>query len=318
MKIGQLYNLDSIKAFCDASTIGTRWAEFKDSAPGVVLAQNLIMINPRIFEKRYPDLTFVNSGIAFDNFGGYGRTIESLRLTDQGGFVDASDKSDNKGKISVKGENDLISVFEKQGFSEWSDTEIKQAELQNINLVSRFLEAHNKLYLQLVDQIGYLGQDTNTGLINNSYFTTSAASKPWSQMIPQELYDTVAGLITDQWNSVQNIPQYMANRVVLPIGMFNKISKAILNSAAGSFTVLKSLQDNFGGVTFTYTFRTTDVAVAFSTSDEAMVMRVPQPLTVGEIVKTGSFEFKVDSKFRIAGLDILEQKAGYILTGLGD
>ena len=47
-----------------------------------------------------------------------------------------------------------------------------------------------------------------------------------------------------------------------------------------------------------------------------MKMRIPVPLTVGEIVKMSSFDFRVDSKYRIAGLDILEDSGGRILTGL--
>ena len=47
-----------------------------------------------------------------------------------------------------------------------------------------------------------------------------------------------------------------------------------------------------------------------------MIMRIPQPLTIGEIIKVGSFDFHVDSKYRIAGLDVLENTAGRLLTGL--
>jgi hypothetical protein len=64
------------------------------------------------------------------------------------------------------------------------------------------------------------------------------------------------------------------------------------------------------------TFRATDKAVAFSTSEESMQMRIPMPLTIGEIVKQRSFSYNVESMFRIAGLDILEQDSGVILTGL--
>jgi hypothetical protein len=56
--------------------------------------------------------------------------------------------------------------------------------------------------------------------------------------------------------------------------------------------------------------------VAYANSDEAMKMRIPLALTIGEIVKLGSFNFHVDSKYRIAGLDVLEDTAGRILTGL--
>ena len=98
------------------------------------------------------------------------------------------------------------------------------------------------------------------------------------------------------------------------------------NTAAGSSTVLKALRDNYPDVKFMSTFRADTVAnggnlaastvVAFNNNEESMKLRIPVPLTIGEIIKPSSFAFRVDSKFRIAGLDILESTSGRKLTGL--
>ena len=56
--------------------------------------------------------------------------------------------------------------------------------------------------------------------------------------------------------------------------------------------------------------------VAYSNNPEVMQMRIPVPLTISEIVKVSGFDYRVDSKYSIGGLDILESTGGYILTGL--
>lgn len=318
MKIKHLYNLDSFKKFMDSGNA----PGFKDGELGILLARHLTAVDPKIFEKKFPELTFVNSGIQVDNSGGYAKRIQSLRLIDQGEFADAGDDADDKGKISLTAEDSFLKVFVKEGFSTWTDDDIKEAQMGNINLPQQYLAAHNKIFQRTVDSIGFLGQTGQTGLLNNSGFSTTAATAAIATATAQELYDDIAELITAQWNGVFNTAEYKANRVTMPTDVFNKIAQVILNTAAGSSTVLKALMDNFPGVEFSSTFRADDVdgggsvTIAYSNNEEAMKMRIPIPLTIGEIIKLGSFNFKVDSKFRIAGLDVLESTSGYYLTGL--
>lgn len=318
MKIKHLYNLDSFKKFMDSG--GARG--FQDSEPGLLLARHLTAVDPKIFEKKFPELTFVNSGIQVDNTGGFARRIQSLRLIDQGEFADSGDDADDKGKISLTAEDSFLKVFVKEAFSDWTDDDVKEAQMGNINLPQQFLAAHNKIFQRTVDSIGFLGQNGQTGLLNNADFSTTAATASIATATAQELYDDIAELITAQWNGVFNTVDYKANRVTMPDDVFNKIAQVILNTAAGSSTVLTALRDNFPGVEFASTFRADDVdgggsvTVAYSNNAEAMKMRIPVPLTIGEIVKLGSFNFHVDSKFRIAGLDVLESTSGFYLTGL--
>jgi hypothetical protein len=174
-----------------------------------------------------------------------------------------------------------------------------------------------------VDEIGYLGVGTHTGLLNYAAFTSGAATAAVGTATAAQLYQDFADLITSQWAAVNNTPEYKANKVDTPIYVMNTLQSTILNSAAGSASVLRALQDNFPGVEFRGTFRADNAGgagvshtVAYSNNSEAMKMRIPVPLTIGEIVKRGSFDYHVDSMYRIAGLDILEDSAGYILTGL--
>lgn len=318
MKLGNLYNLASFEAFCDSS----KARGFTDAYAGSVLARNLTAVDPNIFEKKYPELAFVNSGVEADNSGGYARRIQSLRLQDLGGFTTAGDASGNKGKISLAGEDSFLKVIERESHSIWSDSEIREAELQNINLPQRYVQAHNRIYMREVDTIGLTGGIGNEGLLNYSGFNSDSAAGAISTLTAAQMYQEFADMINAQWNAVNNTPEYKANRVCMPVAVMNTLQSTIMDTSAGNTaSVLRALQDNFPSVVFMASARAGDVGgtsatVAYSNNAEVMKMRIPQPLTIGEIIKTGSFDYKVDSKYRIAGLDVLEDTGGFILTGL--
>ncbi len=317
MKLGTLYNLASFEAFCDSAS----QRGFTDAYAGTVLARNLTAVDPRIFEKKYPELALINSGIEADNSGGYARRIQSLRLQDLGGFTTSGDASDNKGKISLAGEDSFLRVVERESHSKWTDSEIREAELQGINLPQRYVQAHNRIYMREVDQIGLTGGIGNEGLLNYSGFASDSAGGAIGTLTAVEKYEAFADSITTQRNAVNNTPEYSTNRVVMPVDVMNDLTATILDTAAGSSSVLAALRANFPDVTFMSSFRAGDVGgvsatVFYSNNTEVMKMRIPQPLTIGEIIKLGSFDFQVDSKYRIAGLDVLEDTGGFILTGL--
>lgn len=322
MKIGNLYDLASF----DRLNQSFHSTGFADAYAGTVLARNLTAVDPQVFEKKYPELTFVNSGITADNSGGYARVIQSLRKREQGGFSTAGDTSSNKGKISLAGEDSSLKVVEREAESDWSDSEIKEAALQNLNLVSDYVAAHNRIYMREIDLIGYLGlpdKAASTGLLNYAGFSSVAATGAIGTLTAQQMYDDISGLIQAQYNAVNNTKEYKAVNVDMPQYVLNLLEATILNTAASSATVLTALRANYPGVNFRGTFRADDAGgagvshtVAYSNNSEAMKMRIPVPLTVGEIIKIGSFNFHMDSKYRIAGLDVLENSAGYILTGL--
>ena len=323
MKLGNLYNLKSVDAFVNSA----QQSGFTDSAAGVVLARNLTAVDPKLFEKRYPELALLNAGITLDNTGGYARRIQSLRVIDQGDFEVTGDHDDNKGKISIKAEDSDLKVYPHEGHSIWSDDEVKEADLQNINLPAQYLATHNKLYNRKLDEIGLIGlAGGQGGLLNTGFFQSDSAGGTAETRTAKELYDEIAELITAQNNQVNNTPEYKTARVIMPVRVMNVARSKILDTHSDVKNVLEALKQNFPEVEFLSTFRADTIAnggnlatssvVAFSNNEEAMKLRIPVPLTIGEIVKPSSFVFRVDSKFRIAGLDILETTAGTRLTGL--
>lgn len=320
MKIKNLYNLDKFeKGFLkSAEAIG-----FCDSAAGIVIKENLKYIDPTIFEKKYPELVFLNSGFSADNSGGYSKVIQSLRTQPEGEFRMASDDASNKGTISIEGEDNLIYVYEKEAESKWTETQIQEANLQGINLQQKYLQGHLSIYQREIDKIiatGINGKASSVGLLNNTEYASGAASGAIETLTAQQMYDEIASLIVDQYNDVANTPEYKADKVMLPTDVFNLISKTILNSAGSTKSVLRSLMDNFPEIMFLNSFRAENVGgssrtVAYSTNEQSAKIRIPLPLTVSEILRMG-FRYHVESKYRIAGLDILESTSGRILTGL--
>ena len=319
MKIGQIYDLAAFQRFLDSS----KKTGFADSDGGVILARSLTAIDPTIFEKKFPELTFNNSGIDVNNTGGYAQRIQSKRLVARGSFTESGDTSGNKGKISLAGEDNFLKVVERAAFSSWSDTEIKQAEIENVNLPSEYITNHNMIYQREIDEIGYLGVRGQEGLLNYSGFVSSGATGAIGTLTAQQMYDDIADLIEAQWNAVNNTPEYKANRVDMPTYVLNKLTSTILDTAAGSGSVLNALKANFAGVEFRSTFRADNAGgvgvshtAAYTNNKEGLIMRIPQALTIGEIIKPSSFDFRVDSKYRIGGLDVLDDTSGHILTGL--
>jgi len=323
MKVGQLYNVDSFKDMGGLVGETLKKVKFADAYNGTVLERNLTAVDPTVFEKKYPDLTFFNTGISADNTGGAAKRIQSLRLLDNGEFRTAGDETTNKGKISISGEDNDILVHQKEAFAEWTKSDVETAALQNFSLTGKLMSAIDKQYKREIDAAGLTGIQGNKGLLNNTVFGTSAASGAIGTLTPQEMYDEICALIIDQHNAVSNTQEYMSDMVIMPVNVLNVLQKTMLNTAGSHMTVLSALKANFPGVTFMASFRaaTGGVASASATcaikaSDETMKFRLPTPLEIGEIFPLGSFHWKVDARYRCAGLDILEATAGRLLTGL--
>ncbi|MBE0469587.1 MAG: DUF2184 domain-containing protein [Methyloprofundus sp.] len=302
---------------------------FKD-AGGIILARNLEHISAEVFTQEYAGLTFLDQGVTVNNEGGYSTSIKKLKLSVEGGFRESGSNTNGAGKITLSGEDDSMNVFTLEAESDWSEIELKQAELQNINLASRFFEGHAELYNRKIDELGFVGQVRadgtfkTTGLLNSDWATDAAAGT--AELLSGEgLYQEIADLITRQWAGVLNVASYMADRVVMPARVYNTCTSKILNSAGSEMNVLQALRANFPTVTFSLTSKSDTVAnggvlavsttVAFSSNRRAMQMRIPVPLNVSSVDQRG-FKYYVESYFGVAGLDIIEQDAAQTLTGL--
>lgn len=329
-----LYNLNSLDEFSDNLRDYIISHKFIDSN-GLVLSENLTKTDPRLIEKKYPENTFMNSGISIDNSGGDASRIESLRIEGQGDFVVGGDRSDNNAKISLTAENSLLSVKDIYAYSDWTKKQVRKAQLQNINFTSQVISKHQAKYMRKLDAIGLVGLEVTDnvtgakGLLNSGDFTATAAANTIENLVstsPQDGYNAISDLIIAQRTAVAGTPEYIANKVIMPYRVYTVLERTILDTAAGSSTILTALKANYPDVQFLYTYRADTIAnngqlaasatVAFNTGADSMIYRIPNPLEVSEIIQTGGFTFEVESTASVAGLDVLEPATGRILTGL--
>jgi len=321
--IKRVKSLYGVQSFDAAANYAKK--NFKDEG-GIILARNLEHVSAEIFTQEFAGLTFLQQGIEINNEGGYATSIRKLKLRTEGDFRESGSNTNSTGKITLSGEDDSIPVFTMEGESDWSEIELKQAELENINLPSRFFEGHAERYNRKIDDLGFLGQvrtdgsQKTTGLLNYAGFARDSAETTAALATGQELYDEIADIIIAQWAGVLNVDTYKADRVVMPASVYNICSTKILNSAGSDMSVLKALQSNFPTVTFGLTTKAESVGgdsvtVAFSSNRRAIQFRLPVPLNVSSVDQRG-FKYYVESYFGVAGLDVIEDDAAQILTGL--
>lgn len=433
MKKNTLENIVNLTSFKD--TIEALKVRFKDDASGTILTRHLEAVDPTIFKQQYAGLTFLQNGININNTGGWTEFITKIKRSIKGDFANGDDQTNGIGKISLGSEKDSIPVFPKEAFSEWSDDEIEQADLEGRNLVSEYMEAHNEIYNRNIDSIGYIGQTNDdgtaktTGLLNFAGFTTDAGTQVGTGSATDD-YNQIKNLIVSRRTAAKGNEVLMPTTVTMPTRVLEFISGTILNTAGTGESILEALQRNYPSLTFsatnkaefedlataavaqvdtitlatnsttigdtftatinsidyvytttanpetptviaaglaavigtaggavaavaalgvitltstaagtavTYAVATTSGAttivhanvtpnvvysntftatVCYSANERAMVFRIPLPLQIGEIIKPGSWKFRVDSRYRIAGLDVIENSAGEILTGL--
>lgn len=320
-KVKNLFNVDSYKKLPQMIQDSRGYRKFADSLAnrGIVLERTLEGVDPTIFEKKYPENTFLNTGIEIDNSGGFLESVTSLRVDDEGGFAAAGTGGNNKGQISVYGDSSTIAVTERTARSNWTYTQLQQAAMEGRSLVDMIVSAHNRIYLRELDAIMYLGiaELGTEGLLNNSDIATDTSVANFATLTGEALYNFIAKLINAQHTQVSNTPEYMATHVRLPISMSNQMRSDFVNSNGGTVTVEKALQQNFPGMDFAFTKHANSVEgspviAVFSSDYNVMKGRVPVTLEIGEIVKLSSFKDELESMYRTAGLDLLEPYGAYL------
>lgn len=313
MKLSQLINRESFLSHIEDAK------SFKDSQ-GILLAQHLTKVDPKVFQKLYPDNVFLNSGLSIDNTGGLYDTIKKVRVSAKGSFTDVSNRGGNKGLISLEGESDSIGVIGREATIEYTDDEIEKAKLGNYNLVEKLLGAKDQIYRQEVDEAIATGTSQNKGLLNYTGFTVDTASAITS-LTGVQMYDAIASLITDQRNSVNYTNGYMADTLMLPSTVIGILNKTKWKPESSEKSVLKMLREDFSDVKFLSSWRGNNVngvsvTACYSSNENGILVRIPQPLVIGKTVSKGSFGYQTDSKYRVAGIDVAENKACRLLTGL--
>ena len=313
IKVKNLYNVDSIVTAANAAVTF-------DGAAGLLLPRQLEHISQTIYQQQFAELTLISqSGITVNNEGGSAEFITKLKRGINGNFATAGNSTNTDGKISLNTQSDTIPVIMKKAESDWTNIELLQAQSANQNLVSELIGAHNTRYNQLIDETGYVGTDSIEGLLNWSGFASMASAGVFSGLTGAQQYGEIKDLINAQRTAVSNDPVFGCDKVAISPATYNIILSTYVDTTGGVGTVAKAVERDFN-IKFVLTFRAASVGGtarlnAYSSDARAMVMRVPLQLQVSNIYQKG-FSSYVESMFRVAGLDVIENAAGYILTGV--
>lgn len=333
------YDIDSLKAFESGTkafikdTLKTH--SLKDNRyGGLVQQESLYAIDPQILEQQYPELSFLNLNIDANTIGGYARKIRTLSVDGQGEMKRANSRSQG-GKITVtRGLGELM-VYEYRAFSEWSDSEVAENALDNVNLQEVYLRQHTRKYEELIDTVGYIGdlnEDPDAiGLLNYPWSFSNAGSAVES-LSAQQQYDAISSVIKDQLNlnyisaDDSNAHPYQANTIVMPPRVMNELSRDLLHPLYNENTVIAALKRNHPRIRFITTLKaekTTNngylsdsVVLAFSNNQQALKFRVPVPFYLYPIFYRSASTLEVESMARLAGIDVFANSVGKVIKGL--
>ncbi len=297
-------------------------------AGGLLLSRHNIILDPYIFRQQYPDVTWDMTGVEISNIGGIHNTIDKIKTEATGSFAKNRQGDGNTGIISLKAENASISVVALNAKTEpFTKDDLEAAAASNRPLVTELTTAMFRIFQRENDQEFYRGTTTGgTGLLNNGLFKSATASADAKTSTGLELFTEISEFITDQWNDVLNVNSYKANVIVMPTDVFNTLTHTHINTAGGLVTVKVALEMAFAGVKIMSSFRCNDtskagqpnnsVVCAFASGKDAMVYRLPKPLTIHAQFQLSATQFQIEADYRLAGLDIVESLSGRKLIGL--
>ncbi len=308
--LANFYDAKSITQFNDSAT------KLSDSLGGMILKRDLEAVDPTIFEKKYPGLALLESGIVVSNIGGFKRKIVSLRRDPRGGYETAYD-GDNGGVISQQYDDSDIKVTPRLARSTYTESQLRTLGEDGINILQDYVSSHDEVYKNEIDRIGLLGVDAKKGLLNNTVYQSEGAAQVISNTSSADQdYSVIAKFLNNQYDGVSNTDEYQAKVMIMPVKVMNQLRTKERNTAAGTIFVLDALKAAFPDVTFMSSSKATTQAVAFSTYEGALQLRIPVPFTMTDVVKVGAVNYEFATFHHIGGADILHPTSGRILTGV--
>jgi len=293
--MGVLYDFDGVKTF------------IQDSVDGLVAQGQLVKSSKQIFEEKFKDLTLWETGLIVNNEGGFARAIERLKVTPKGSFRSAMGRHDTNGIISLDGQSELIKIDVRDAESSYS---IYDEKATQVNLLTGLMKAHNEVFVDDLDKIGYLGDDIlgNKGLLNIDYSSSFAGGKTWEAMTDKELTDALRELYITQTVAV-GVKSLYATHIIVPVGVYLKISVNDYKDGV-DLTIRRKMERDLG-VKFVPTYRAVgvkdfgcDVAVAMSNDQYAQQFRLPQPLKFTPLFRE-NYKRRVTSYYGVGGVDFI-------------
>lgn len=323
MLLSQKYNLVSISDIKNTQISDIAPSHVVNSDTGILLQRHLTHVNPKVLEKKFPQLATHNFKLEVDNSGGWADQIQSLRTSVKGSFSEVGSAG---GKTTIDVEDTTIPSKFRDTLIKWDTKGINQALLGNFNIVDRSMRGVIQVYNQEIDTAVIIGLDDVgiEGLSNNVHYSTVIESGDFQALSANQQYNLITEHINAQHGAVNSSVDdkddkkttsvYAANICLMPTLIFNIIQKNIINEFNNA-SVLKVLRANLPSVNFVHSAKLTDEMVIFSNSEDSISLRIPVPMFFSPVYNK-HFEFSTKSMYGIAGVDILEPSSGLIVSGL--
>lgn len=295
------------KAIDDAMT-----ARFTDFDPRLY-----VTLDPTIYKASLDASMLQKLGIRINNSGDECGQLASMRSIPKGQFWIATDCADDKGKLNTDIDVKMMDVFGKTIYFEWSETAVRCAMRENRNVLAENQSGTYDSYFAELLESALVGVWDNkrsiyltNGLFTAPEFKLSTPAITISSLdTPEKLFQAVSNFITSH-NTL--IPDYYKNysidTVIIPTDLYLKLSSTMFASGVG-MTVLSALATAYPMITFLNSHYADNIngkkyMVGFNRSENALILRVPRPLTFSDTVQNKGFCWRMDAKYAIAGLDV--------------
>lgn len=312
----------------DASTV---------AVGGMYLSQQLQEILPQILNQIYPNMPILKI-LAVDNSGALMQSLIQRVQSFSGRHQAKHETANTAGVITVNRTAREQLIFEYEGTTEYSDTDLKRSMLLNENIDTAIIEGHQWSYQTMMDEIAFNGislkQDDGSatpvteGLTNYSSYVSAnylTAGATFAVSDGLTIYNAIKNLYDTMVGQAGAAEELRPNKIVLPPKQFAIIATTLMTGTspvmtAGQDTVLSFIERTLGVKAYASSRCVaasntgTDLLIMLSATYDNMRLFIPQPLQFAPVFIKG-FKYMLESKFRMAGVGINRANAiGYLKT----
>lgn len=342
-RTGKIYDGNSIADIKDSFVEAFKSKHLNDASTvavgGMYLSQQLQEILPQILNQVYPNMPILKI-LAVDNSGALMQSLIQRVQSFSGRHQAKHETANTAGVITVNRTAREQLIFEYEGTTSYSDTDLKRSMLLNENIDTAIIEGHQWSYQTMIDEIGFNGislkQDDGSatpvteGLTNYSSYVSAnykTATATFATLDGLSIYNNIKLLYDEMIGQAGAAEELRPNKIILPPKQFAIISTTPLTGSSGAATniapneTVLSYMQKVLGVTAYASSRCvaasntgTDLLIMLSATYDNMRYFIPQPLQFAPIFIKG-FKYMLESKFRIAGVGVNRNNTiGYLKT----
>lgn len=301
---------------------------------GMYLSQQLQEILPRILTQVYPNMPILRI-MAVDNSGALMQSIIQRAQSFSGNYRAKHETANTSGTVSINRTAREQRVFEYEGSTEYSHTDLERSIRLEENIDSAIIEAHQWAYQTKLDEIAFKGitlqegaDPVTEGLTNYSSFVPAnykTASGAFSTLDGLAIYNNIKELYNEMIGQAGGSEELRPNKIVLPPAQYSIIASTALTGSSGAAsniapneTVLSYIQKVLGLTAYPAarcvgaSDSGTDLLIMLSATPDNMRLFIPKPLSFFPVYNKLS-KYVLGGTFRVAGVGINRNNAiGYL------